>query len=274
MDVAHACPITNTENMIYFTSDAHLGSPYHKDVRATEKRLVAWLDSIAHDAEAIYFLGDVFDFWYEYRYVVPKGFIRFQGKIAELTDKGVEIHFFAGNHDVWMKEYFQKELGVHIHHNAIEVVLKGKRFRLAHGDEEYRSQKWVNNFMYRLFRNPLAQTFFSAIHPRWTVGFALGCSLQSRRYGLKKKSKEVAHTTLNPYFSLEEEWLVQWCKKEAPRLPETDFFLFGHRHLPFDYQLSSGQRLIVLGDWYQRGEYIKWNGNELLLEEAFPMDSE
>ncbi|MBB6276070.1 UDP-2,3-diacylglucosamine diphosphatase [Porphyromonas circumdentaria] len=255
--------------MIYFTSDAHLGSPYHNDPRATEMRLVAWLNRIAHDAEAIYFLGDMFDFWYEYRYVVPKGFVRFQGKIAELVDKGVEIHFLTGNHDVWMKDYFQKELGVQIHYQAIEVTLKEKRFRLAHGDEEYRYQKRINDLIYRLFRNRIAQFLFSAIHPRWTVGFALGCSLQSRRHG--QKEKEVAHTTYNPYFSLEEEWLVKWVKRKAPLHPEIDFFLFGHRHLPFDYLLPSGQRLLVMGDWYKTGEYITWDGNELLLEEANPI---
>lgn len=254
--------------MIYFTSDAHLGSPYHEDPRATEKRLVAWLDQIAPNAEAIYFLGDIFDFWYEYRYVVPKGFVRFQGKIAELTDKGIEIHFLTGNHDVWMKTYFQEELGVHIHHKALEVTLKGKRFRLAHGDEEYRYQNKTNNLMYRLFRNRVARSIFSAIHPRWTVGFALTCSQQSRRKGFKKKAKEVAHTTHNPYFSLEDEWLVGWTKREASQHPQIDFFLFGHRHLPFDYLLPSGQRLVVMGDWYKMGEYITWDGEVLLLEET------
>lgn len=253
--------------MIYFTSDVHLGSKYHRDPRAAEMRLVTWLNAIEHDAEAIYFLGDIIDFWYEYRYVVPRGFVRFLGKIAALTDRGVEVHFLAGNHDVWMKDYFEKELGARVHHHAMEVVLKGARFRLAHGDEEYCPSSFSNNFLYHLFRNKFAQLLFSAVHPRWTVGFALGCSIKSRLRGVQKRSDKVPHAVVNPYHSLESEWLVQWVRREAPLRPDTQFFLFGHRHLPFDYALASGQRLLVMGDWYRGGSYIKWDGEELTLED-------
>ena len=120
---------------IYFASDAHLGARFHKDPLAIEKKLVRWLDSIKEDASAIWFLGDMFDYWYEYKYVVPKGHVRFLGKLAELSDRGIEIHIFIGNHDIWMFDYLQKEIGVIIHRDTLTIDLLGKRFFLGHGDE-------------------------------------------------------------------------------------------------------------------------------------------
>ena len=177
---------------IYFASDAHLGARFHKDPLAVEKRLVRWLDSIKDEAMAIYFLGDMFDYWYEYKYVVPKGFVRFLGKLAELSDNGVEIHIFIGNHDIWMFDYLPKEIGAIIHRDVLTVDLLGKRFFLGHGDEvDYRSKAF--RFLRTLFRNKFCQWLYAGIHPRWTFGFALGWSLSSRKSGLKKhKTREAA----------------------------------------------------------------------------------
>ena len=152
---------------IYFASDAHLGARFHKDPLAVEKRLVRWLDSIKDEAMAIYFLGDMFDYWYEYKYVVPKGFVRFLGKLAELSDNGVDIHIFIGNHDIWMFDYLPKEIGAVIHRDVLTVDLLGKRFFLGHGDEvDYRSKAF--RFLRTLFRNKFCQWLYAGIHPRWT----------------------------------------------------------------------------------------------------------
>ena len=196
---------------VFFTSDAHLGSGYHQDPRAVEQRLVRWLQSIEDEARAVYFLGDMFDYWFEYRAVVPRGHVRFLGQVAQMSDRGIEIHFFAGNHDVWFADYMQTELGAQVHHHAVVVELDGKTFRLAHGDEEYCGYRRMDKFLYRLFRCRLAQTLYAAVHPRWTVGFALSCSLRSRKKGLKRATLgEVPLAYQNDYFDVEEEWLVRW----------------------------------------------------------------
>ena len=232
---------------------------------------MAWLDAIAPDAEAIYFLGDMFDYWFEYRHVVPKGYVRFLGKVAELADKGVEIYFFQGNHDVWMRDYFEKELGAHVVDHAMEVQLGGAIFRLSHGDEEYRKERWSNDAMYRLFRAKWAQRLYAAVHPRWTVGLALGLSEQSRRKGLQKQSATYGGGD-NPYFHLEDEWLVRWVKARREQFSHVQYFLFGHRHLLVDLILGEGQRLLILGDWLHYNSYAVWNGRELSLETFEPSD--
>ena len=173
---------------IYFASDAHLGARFLKDPLATERRLTRWLDSVKREAAAIWFLGDMFDYWYEYKYVVPKGHTRFLGKLAELSDMGVEIHFFIGNHDIWMFDYLPREIGAVIHRDTLTVDLLGKRFFLGHGDEvDYRSRAF--RLMRRVFRNRFCQWLYAGIHPRWTFGFALGWSLSSRRSGLEKQEE-------------------------------------------------------------------------------------
>ena len=157
---------------IYFASDAHLGARFHEDSRAVERRLVRWLDSIKDSAIAVWFLGDMFDYWYEYKYVVPKGFTRFLGKVAELADSGVEIHFLTGNHDVWMFDYLPTELGATVHDGPVTIDLLGRRFFLGHGDEvDDRSRAF--QLMRRLFRNRFCQWLYAGIHPRWTFGFRL-----------------------------------------------------------------------------------------------------
>lgn len=244
-------------NKIYFASDAHLGARFHSDSREVERKLVRWLDSIQQDALEIWFLGDMFDYWYEYKYVVPKGFTRFLGKLAELSDQGVKIHFFIGNHDIWMFGYLEEEIGAMIHREPLTIDLLGKRFFLAHGDEvDYRSRafrviRWV-------FRNKFCQFLYSAIHPRWTFGFALGWSLSSRKKGLKKQAE---------YGGEAGEYLVQFAKTYLQEHPDINFFIFGHRHILLDLMLTRTSRLLIAGDWMQYFSYIVWDGESLYLDQ-------
>ncbi len=242
---------------IYFASDAHLGARFHKDPLAIEKRLVRWLDSIKNEAMAIYFLGDMFDYWYEYKYVVPKGFVRFLGKLAELSDNGVEIHIFIGNHDIWMFDYLTKEIGAVIHRDVLTIDLLGKRFFLGHGDEvDYRSRAF--RFLRTLFRNRFCQWLYAGIHPRWTFGFALGWSLSSRKSGLKKhKTREAAE-----YQGEDHEYMVLFAKEYLKTHPDINFFIF-----MLDLMLSRSARLLIAGDWMQYFSYIVWDGETLYMEQ-------
>ena len=249
---------------IYFASDAHLGARSHKDPLAVERKLVRWLDSIKADAKAVWFLGDMFDYWYEYKYVVPKGFTRFLGKLAELSDSGIEIHFFIGNHDVWMFDYLPAEIGATIHREPLTIDLLGKRFFLAHGDEvDNRSRSF--QLIRWIFRNRICQILYSAIHPRWTFGFALGWSLNSRKKGLKK-------ATETAYQGESSEYLVQFAKSYLKTHSDIHFFIFGHRHIMLDLMLSRTSRILIAGDWMQYFSYIVWDGDNLSLDQFEPED--
>ena len=244
---------------IYFASDAHLGARYHDSAIDVERRLVRWLDSIRCDAKAIYFLGDMFDYWYEYKYVVPKGFVRFLGKIAELSDEGIDIHFFVGNHDIWMFDYLPQEIGATIHRDLVTVDLLGKRFLLGHGDEiDYRSKSF--RFIRAMFRNRFCQWLYSAIHPRWTFGFALGWSLSSRKKGLKKDCVSKFQGEANEY-------QVLFAKEYLKEHPDINFFIFGHRHIMLDLMLNRDSRILLAGDWMQYFSYIVWDGEDLVLDQ-------
>lgn len=244
---------------IYFASDAHLGARFLKDPLATERRLTRWLDSVKHEAAAIWFLGDMFDYWYEYKYVVPKGHTRFLGKLAELSDMGVEIHFFIGNHDIWMFDYLPREIGAVIHRDTLTVDLLGKRFFLGHGDEvDYRSRAF--RLMRRVFRNRFCQWLYAGIHPRWTFGFALGWSLSSRRSGLEKQEER-------EYQGEAGEYLVAFAKEYLKTHPDINFFIFGHRHIMLDLMLSRTARILIAGDWMRYYSYIVWDGENLFLEQ-------
>lgn len=255
-------------NKVYFTSDAHLGSGYHLNPKDVELRLVRWLEFIRPTARAVYFLGDMFDYWFEYRTVVPRGYVRFLGLLGQMRDEGIEIHFFAGNHDVWFGDYLIEEIGAQIHHRSLVVDLMGKRFRLAHGDEEYQNESWKNRFLYQLFRSSLCRCLYAAIHPRWTVGLAQWLSLSSRRRGIKRQTLgQVPHAYHNDYFALEQEPLVRFAKASLVSEPEIDYYLFGHRHLMVDMSLRGDRRVMILGDWLQYNSYAVWDGENLLLEQ-------
>ena len=251
--------MNTSRKKIYFASDAHLGARFHKDPLAVEKKLVRWLDSIKDEAMAIYFLGDMFDYWYEYKYVVPKGFTRFLGKLAELSDSGIEIHIFIGNHDIWMFDYLPNEIGAVIHRDVLTTDLLGKRFFLGHGDEvDYRSKAF--RFIRALFRNKFCQWLYAGIHPRWTFGFALGWSLSSRKSGLEKENAL-------EYKGESAEYLVLFAKDYLKTPPDINFFIFGHRHIMLDLMLSRTSRLLIAGDWMTLFYYIVWDSENLFLEQ-------
>lgn len=244
------------KDKIYFASDLHLGSDIYEDPLVTEKRFVRWLDSIAPDAKAIYLLGDIFDFWFEYKKVVPRGFVRFFGKIAELSDSGTEIHFFTGNHDIWMYDYLPKELGITIHRKPLIVDFNEKKFFMAHGDglgDESRSFKLIRS----VFRNRFCQILFAALPTNWGVGFAHRWSKHNR----KKHSIEAA-----PYFGEDKEHLVLFAKQYLKQDSSINFFILGHRHLMLDLQLNPQSRIVILGDWMQQFSYAVFDGQDVSLE--------
>ena len=244
---------------IYFLSDFHLGAPDYKSSLIREKRLVTFLNQIENDAEQIFILGDLFDFWFEYKRVVPKGFVRILGKLANLTDKGIVIHFFVGNHDMWMRDYFEKELGIIVYHAPKEFELHGKHFLIGHGDGlgpgDHRYK-----FIKKVFRNRLSKKLFGFLHPHYGIGLANYFSSKSR------KAADLADAN---FLGADKEWLIIYSKKVLQTKP-IDYFIFGHRHLPLDYKLSDRSRYINLGDWIKYFSYAVFDGNNLELKFYVP----
>lgn len=243
---------------VYFLSDAHLGSLAIKHGRTQERRLVNFLDQIKDKAAAVYLMGDIFDFWYEFKTVVPKGFTRLLGKISELTDLGVEVHFFTGNHDIWCADYFEKECGVIMHREPVAVELYGKVFYLAHGDGLGDPDKKFR-LLRSVFHNKLAQTLFASIHPRWSV--ALGKEWAKRSRVKHGNCQEPA------YMGEDNEYLVRYSKEYLQSHPNINFFIYGHRHIQLDLPLQTDTRVIILGDWINFFSYAVFDGENLFLEE-------
>ena len=241
---------------IYFASDFHLGIPHNKESDLREVKVVSWLDHIKNDASEIYLVGDIFDFWFEYKYTVPKGCIRFLGKIAELIDLGVKIHFFTGNHDMWMFDYLKEELHVTIYQKPIIKEINGKTFLIGHGDglgpgdQKYKLIK-------RFFSNRLCQWLFARIHPNLAFSIAHSWSRRSRE-------KEM-HGELS-FLGEEKEWLIIYAKEKL-KTNRIDFFVFGHRHLPISHQLTENSTYINLGDWIRHNTYAIMEDAEIKLEQ-------
>ncbi len=245
---------------IYFLSDAHLGSRAIEHGRTHERRLVNFLDSIKEKAEAIYLLGDMFDFWYEYKLVVPKGYTRFLGKLSELTDYGVEIHYFTGNHDLWCGDYLEKECGVILHRTPLTCELHGQIFYLAHGDGlDYADRHWKVRLLQSIFRSRLLQRLFSTIHPRWSVEFGLEWAKHSRLKRIDGKEP--------PYQGEDKEGLVLYAKDYLKEYPSINYFIFGHRHIALDLMLSHQSRILILGEWISSFNYAVFDGEHIFLEE-------
>lgn len=237
----------------YFLSDAHLGAKYDRDPHTRERHLVSFLESIRHDATHLFLLGDILDYWFEYRYVVPKGYTRFFGKLAELADEGVEITWFAGNHDIWLFGYFTEEMGVRVVDGSLTIKLGEKTFFLNHGDTVgYRPPKF--RFIQSFFRNKICQKLFSGIHPRWTVPFALNWSRSSR--------KAATHP---PRFNAEENALTDFAKDYKASHPDIDYFIFGHLHLLGEVTIAPGCQMILLGEWLTTCSYALFDGRTLTL---------
>lgn len=239
---------------IYFASDFHLGVPDQEKSRERERTLVKWLDQIAKDASEVYLVGDLFDFWYEYETVVPKGFVRFQAKLAELCDNGIQVHIFTGNHDMWMFRYFEKELGVKMHRKPITKEWNSKKFFIGHGDGLGPGDHGYK-FIKKVFSSPLSIWLFKWMHPDIGVKLANFWSGRSRKANLA--SDEV-------YKGDDNEWLLQFCRSTL-QTEHFDYFIFGHRHLVLDRVVGENSRYINLGAWFKDPHYAVWNGEELIL---------
>lgn len=250
---------------IYFLSDAHLGSLAIPHPRMQERRLVNFLDKIKYKAEAVYLLGDIFDFWYEYKTVVPKGYTRLLGKISELTDLGVEVHFFIGNHDIWQLDYFEKECGMTIHRQNEVIELHGQTFFLAHGDG-LGSKDRKFNFIRSVFHSHTCQRLFSMLPPRWGVAFGLEWARRSR---LKREDGKEP-----PYQGEQNEELIIFAKEYLKTHPEINFFIFGHRHIELDLMLTRTTRLLLLGDWISQFTYAVFDGEHLFMENFIEGETE
>lgn len=242
---------------VYFLSDAHLGSLATEHRRMQERMLVDFLDSVKEKASAIYFLGDMFDFWFEYKTVVPKGYTRFLGKVSELTDHGVEIHYFTGNHDIWCKDYLSEECGVTMHFEPLTTEIYGREFFLAHGDGLGDNDKKFR-CLRAVFHNKFCQILFGALHPRWGVAFGLKWAKHSRLKRVNGREPD--------YMGEDKEFLVSFAKTYLQTHPNINYFLFGHRHIELDLQLSRSARMMILGDWLHFFSYAVYDGENLFLE--------
>ena len=240
---------------IYFASDQHFGAPTAGASFPREQKFVAWLDEIKKDAEALFLLGDLFDFWFEYKTVVPKGFIRVLGKLAELRDAGIPIYFFVGNHDLWMGDYFEKELNIPVYHNNQEFTFNGKTFFIGHGDGKGPGDRGYKR-MKKLFTHPFSKWLFHWLHPDVGVKFAQYLSV---------KNKLISGAEDVKFLGKDNEWLVQYCNRKLTS-KHYDFFVFGHRHLPLEIELNATSKYVNLGDWISYFTYGVFDGESMTLK--------
>jgi UDP-2,3-diacylglucosamine hydrolase len=240
---------------IYFASDFHLGVPTHESSLKREKIICRWLDTIKADASEIYLVGDIFDFWYEYKYTVPKGTVRLLGKIAELTDSGIPVHFFVGNHDLWMKDYFTEELNVSVHHEPITKIVNGKTLYIGHGDGLGPGDKWYK-VLRGIFASKLCQWLFSRLHPNLAFYIAKRSS---------KRSRVITGDSDEKFLGAENEWLYLFSR-DYLKTHKVDYFIFGHRHLPLDLEVDGKAHYINLGEWIQYHTYAVFDGETVSLK--------
>ena len=240
---------------IYFASDQHFGIPNAESSKLREKKFMSWLDEIKSDAKAIFLLGDLFDFWFEYKTVVPKGFVRVLGKIAELRDSGIPIYFFVGNHDLWMIDYFETELGIPVYHRPKEFEFEGKTFLIGHGDGLGPGDKGYKR-MKKVFSHPLSKWFYRWLHP--DIGVKLAQYLST-------KNKLISGDEDIKFLGEDNEWLAQYAKRKLEQ-KHYDYFLFGHRHMPMEIKVGENSTYINTGDWISHFTYAVFDGKELILK--------
>jgi UDP-2,3-diacylglucosamine hydrolase len=237
----------------YFASDFHLGIDGRLTSAERERQLVRWLESIRHDAEAIYLVGDIFDFWFEYKTAVPRGYVRLLGKLAELRDSGIALHLFTGNHDMWMFDYLQQELGATLYRAPVVHEIHETTFFIGHGDGLGPGDQGYK-LLKKVFSNRVCQWLFARLHPNFGIGLANYLSNRSR----------ASNTEKDLFKGPENEWLLQYSRRKSEQLPEVDYFVFGHRHLPIDYPLTNGRsRYINLGEWVNFNSYAVFDGEDL-----------
>jgi len=244
---------------IYFSSDNHLGAPSAAESLPREKIFVKWLDEIKTDATAIFLLGDLFDFWFEYKTVVPKGFVRVLGKLAEISDSGIPIHFFVGNHDLWMRDYFEKELNIRTYRDIKEFTFNEKTFLLGHGDGKGPGDKGYKR-MKKVFTNPVFNWLFRWFHPEFGMSLAQYLSV---------KNKLISGDDDKVFLGDENEWLAIYAKRKL-ETKHYDYFIFGHRHLPLEIKLNPTSTYINLGDWITHFTYGVFDGSTFELKEFTP----
>ena len=244
---------------IYFSSDNHLGAPTKDLSFPREKKFVAWLDTIKEDAAAIFILGDLLDFWFEYKTVVPKGFTRTLGKLAEITDSGIPVYYFVGNHDLWMNGYFEEELNIPVYHKPQSFLLNGKSFLIGHGDGLGPGDKGYKR-MKKVFTNPVSKWLYNWLHPDFGVKLAQYLSV---------KNKMISGDEDIKFLGEENEWLVQYCRRKLEQ-QHYDYFVFGHRHLPLEISLNENATYVNLGDWISYFTYGEFDGSSLSLKKYEP----
>jgi len=240
---------------IYFISDFHLGAPDKIKSLEREKRVVRWLDKVKSDASEIYLMGDIFDFWFEYKHAVPRGYVRLLGKLAELSDSGIVLHYFTGNHDMWVFDYLPEEIGVKIYREPITRTINNKKFYIGHGDGLGPGDHGYK-FIKKVFANKACQWLFARLHPNFGIPLA--------RY-FSRKSRIATGTTDEKYLGEEKEWLVVYCK-DVLKNEHFDYLIFGHRHLPLDLKLGENSRYVNLGEWINYNTYAVFDGSNLSLE--------
>ena len=241
---------------VFFASDFHLGAPDYATSRTREQKIVQWLDSIKTRATAVFLVGDIFDFWFEYATVVPRGYVRLLGKIAEFTDAGIPVYFFTGNHDMWMYDYFPTEIGVTVFCEPQVWQINGTHLLIGHGDG-LGPGDYFYKFLKQVFRNPVCQWLFARLHPNFGFGLASYLSRRSRARNLKKGGDE-------HFLGEEKEWLIQFCKTtEATQ--HFDYYVFGHRHLPLAYPITTESTYINLGEWFKSCTYAVWKEDKIVL---------
>lgn len=240
---------------LYFASDFHLGAPNSEKSLQREKLLVQWLEEVSKDADEIFLVGDIFDFWFEYKHAIPKGFVRFQGKIAELTDKGIPIHFFTGNHDMWMFDYHEKELGITMHREPYVFEVEGKKILIGHGDGLGPGDKGYK-FIKKIFNNRFFQWCFARLHPNFGIGIANYFS---------KSSRAATGDSDEKFLGEEKEFLVVYTKEFLEK-QHIDYFIFGHRHLPIVLKVGEKSTYFNLGDWIKYNTYAVFENGELKLK--------
>lgn len=244
---------------IFFLSDFHLGTPSYEKSLEREKRIVQFLDSIKAEAQEIFLVGDMFDFWFEYKTVVPKGFVRLLGKLAELSDAGIALHFFVGNHDMWVRNYFQEELNMKIYFEPAYFEMNGLQFLIGHGDGQGPDDHSYK-FLKKIFRNPVCQWLFGIIPPG--IGLGLANYLSRRSRNAENGKEEV-------FLGEEKEWLIIYSR-EILQQKQVDYFIFGHRHLAIEFQLNDNSRYINLGDWIKGSTYAVFDGSSTQLKHYLP----
>ena len=241
---------------VYFASDNHLGAPNFAESKIKETKFLNWLNEVKEDAGAIFLLGDLFDFWFEYKTVVPKGFVRTLGKLAEIRDSGIPIFFFVGNHDLWMNGYFEEELDIPVFHKSKEFDINGKTFFIGHGDGLGPGDTGFK-LMKKVFTNPLCKWLFKWLHPD------IGVRIAQR---MSTKNKLISGDEDTNFLGEDNEWLVQYCKRKL-KDKHRDHFVFGHRHLPMQIELNEKATYTNLGDWCNYFSYAVFSNSKLELKD-------